>query len=173
MSSVVFFPAYPLVVSAVAQLTGVRIEVAMLVVSNVFLFAAFFLLVRFLERRFPDDDRRLPGLVLLSLGLYPLSLFFRVGYSESVFLFFLVWGMEAMERERPAWIIALIAGAASGVRPVGICLALPFMMSLWSRKASQKQFAIQAVTLGPLCAWGLLAYMGYLYLDFDAPFAFC
>src|SRR3569623_2526774 len=102
MSSVAFFPAYPLAGRIVAKALGIRTEAALLVVSHGFLLAAFILFRAYLDHHplaFQNDGA---GFAVLAMGLYPSTLFFRMAYSESMFLFMLIATMYGIRRQWPS-----------------------------------------------------------------------
>jgi hypothetical protein len=171
--SPVFFPAYPLLGRGLARATGLRPELALLIVSHVCLAATFVLAYAYVRVRFPGPTHaQLPGFVLLALGLFPPGFFLRMAYTESLFLLLTVLAFYGMERRWPLWAIALLAGAASSVRAVGVALAPAFALHLWRRSPSLKTFATRGALLGPLACWGILAYMLYQQLAFGDPLLF-
>jgi len=171
-SSVAFFPAYPLLAWGLARATGVDPIVSLLIISHASLIAAFALTLAYVRLRFPDDKQELGEYVLLSLGLFPTALFFRMAYSESLFVLLTVLCLYGMERRWPLLILALLVGFATATRPVGLALLPPFVLHVWHRSASRQQFGIRLTWLLPLSLWGIAAYMGYQWLTFGEPLAF-
>jgi hypothetical protein len=171
-STVAFFPAYPLLAWGLACATGVDPVVALLIVAHASLIAAFALTLAYVRLRFPDARQELGEYVLLSLGLFPLTLFFRMAYSESLFVFLVVLCLYGMERRWPLFLVAVLVGLATAARPVGLALLPPFVLHVRHRSASAQQFGIRIAWLLPLSLWGIAAYMGYLGLVFGEPLAF-
>jgi hypothetical protein len=171
-SNVAFFPAYPLLAWGVARATGVGPVVSLLIISHASLIAAFVLTLAYVRVRFPDDKRELGEYVLLSLGLFPTALFFRMAYSESLFVLLSVLCLYGMERRWSLLIVAALVGLATAARPVGLALLPPFVLHVWHRSASGKQFGIRLAWLLPLSVWGIAGYIGYQWLAFGEPLAF-
>jgi hypothetical protein len=182
-SFVAFFPAFPLGARWLSELTGLNAIEAELVISNTCCCAAFGIMWAYLRRRpvhCANDSRVLPGkisndvcdYVLLSMGLVPTTFFFRMAYTESMFLCLALLSLYAISRQWPAVIVALVIGLATAVRPVGACLLLPLCAYIWRRSSSSFQAARQAAIFVPLGCWGLLAYMTYLAFRFHQPLAF-
>ena len=167
-----FFPGYPLLGGGVWRVTGLRPELALLLVSHSALIGVFVLAVAYVRRRYPvSPSDTLPGFVLLALGLTPATFFFRMAYTESLFVLLLVLALYGMERRWPLLLIAVIVGGASGVRAVGVALVPGFLLHIWER-APQRWVAFQAALLTPLACWGIAAYMLFQFLYFGHPMLF-
>jgi hypothetical protein len=169
----VFFPAYPLLGRCLAWATGWRPEMALLVVSHICLVVTFVLAGAYSRLRFPAPDHAaIPGFVLLALGLFPPSCFFRMAYTESPFLLLTVLVFYGMERRWPLGMIAVLVGAASSVRAVGVALAPAFAVHLWQRSPRMASFVWRIAVLGPPTCWGILVYMLYQQAAFGDPLLF-
>jgi hypothetical protein len=175
-SNVAFFPAYPLAARAVAWLTGLSVEAALLVVSNTCLIGAFVLLGAYVRRRWPDEDPKLVYFALLALGLWPTSMFFRMMHSESLMLVTAIGAMYAIERGARPSLVALLVGFGTACRPVGIALLGPFALYLWQRRGNgtegRGRRLVHALMLMPLACWGIGAFMLFQYSQFGDPLAF-
>lgn len=171
-SYVAYFPAYPLLGRAVRWLTGLSSEAALLLVSHICLAAAFVMMGAYVAARWPCEPRRTLHYALLSLGLWPTALFFRMAYTESMFLLVTLGAMYGMHRRWPNTVIALTIGLATATRPVGIALVPVFMVHLWDTASSMRRLTLRSMGLLPLACWGLIAYMLYLYAAFGDPLAF-
>lgn len=174
MSSIAFFPAYPAVAAAISGLIGVRAEASLLIVAHISLYFVFVLLLLYVKQRMPEAPAELHSLVLLCFGLFPTTFYFRMTYSESLFVALLLLGMYGMEREwRPLW-IALIVGAATATRAVGVAMLLPF--ADWLLFASDRPTRASgrrgAVACLPLALWGIGAFMTFQAIKFGEPLAF-
>jgi hypothetical protein len=141
-------------------------------VSHASLIAAFALTLAYVRLRFPDDKQELGEYVLLSLGLFPTALFFRMAYSESLFVLLVILCLYGMERRWPLLVLAVVIGFATAARPVGLALLPPFVLHVWHRSSSAQQFGSRLLWLLPLSLWGIAAYMGYQWLTFGEPLAF-
>jgi hypothetical protein len=171
-SSVAFFPAYPLLARWLVLTTGLRPEIALIVVANAFLIVLFCLSARYIQLRFPGSPRRLTEYALLSMGLVPTSFFFRMAYSESMFMALIVLTLYAMTRRWPLTIVAAIIGLATATRPLGVGLIPSFVLHLWHTSSTKRAFATKIVLLLPITCWGLAAYMAYQYAAFGDALAF-
>ncbi len=168
-----FFPAYPLLGRGLVWATGLRSELALLIVSHLCLAATFVMAAAHVRLRFPGPSHaELPGFVLLALGLFPPTCFFRMAYTESLFLLLTVLVFYGMERHWPLLAIALLAGAASSVRAVGLALVPAFALYVWQRVPRPRSFAGRAAVLVPVACWGMLAYMTYQWAAFGDPLLF-
>ncbi|MDG3005999.1 mannosyltransferase family protein [Paludisphaera mucosa] len=171
-SNAVFFPAYPLTGCLVSRLTGLGIDEALLLTSNVFLVGAFWLILEYISLRYGPDCDRIGGYALVALGTLPTALFYRVNYSESMFLFFVALALYQMERGVHSLLVAVVVGLATAVRPVGVALVLPFVMDLWGRGGRPGRKLMRIAMLSPVAVWGLMAFSAHLYDKFGDPIAF-
>jgi hypothetical protein len=141
-SVVAFFPAYPLLARALTWLTGLSAVPAMPTVSNLSLLAAFGLMGLYLRNRStngglgqsdPVEDANsrqsldAATFALLAMGVFPTAVFFRMAYSESMFLCVCILCMLGIRRGWPLPGISLLVGLATAVRPVGVALILPMV----------------------------------------------
>lgn len=186
-SVVAFFPAYPLLARALAWLTGLNSVWAMLVVSNLSLLAAFALMEIYLqghsasdglvhsdlaENANPRQSLDAGTFALLAMGVFPTAVFFRMAYSESMFLCVCILCMLGIRRGWPLPAIALLVGLATAVRPVGVALVLPMAWHVARRSDSKASIVRRLAYSIPLGCWGLIAYMAFQYARFGEPFAF-
>lgn len=186
-SNVAFFPVYPLLARVLMAPSGLRPEVALLIVSNLSLLAALALLGVYVRERHPTAPAELSDYVVLSAALLPTGCFLRLAYSESTCLLLMLLAMRAMLRRWPLWLIAVTVGLATAACPVGVALLAPFAIHICSRDAHGTQaaprfrdlaprlFAIRnvrrlAIYL-PLAAWGLISFLAYEAYAFGDPFA--
>jgi hypothetical protein len=170
-SLVAFFPAYPMLARVVLEATDCEPVLALLIVSHAFLAGCFVMFARYVRIRYPGDDK-MRDYTLLAFGLFPTTMFFRMAYTESMFVFLCLLALYGMQRRWPLLLIALVIGVATATRPVGVALLPPFMMHLWRLRSSFPSFAVQAVCLLPAACGGLLAYMAYLDAAFGDPLCF-
>ena len=172
MSSVAFFPGYPLLGRYLAAVTGLSAAVALVAIAHFCLAVTFVLLLLYVRRRLPKDAAALGAYVLLALGLWPTAVFFRVAHSESMFLLVAVLFLYALERRWPLLVISLLAGLGTAVRPVGVSFLVPLLLAIWHRSGRKGSFALQASFLLPIACWGILGYTLYQGLEFGTPLAF-
>ena len=166
-----FFPGYPLLARPLTWL-GLPPVLALLLVAHLCLAAAFVLLAVYLRDRFPDAGEELVLAVLLALAFLPAGFYFRMALSESLFLVLLVGTMVAMQRQVAPLGIALLIGAATSVRLVGVVLVPVFWLHLWRLTPSPGRFLLRAALLTPLCAWGVAGFMLWCAWNYGDPFIY-
>ncbi|HYT88438.1 MAG TPA: mannosyltransferase family protein [Gemmataceae bacterium] len=171
-SNVAFFPAYPLLARLTVQATGLAPDLALLLVAHLSLAATFVVLAAYLHQRYRNDAPAVATAALLAFGLLPTTFFFRMAYSESLFLLASVLALYGMQRRWPLLALAGIIGLATATRPVGVALLPPFFLHICQRSSSWGGAAWRCLLWLPLACWGLLAYLAYLYAAFDDPLAF-
>jgi hypothetical protein len=167
-SSVVFYPFYPLVSSALKPL-GVDESLALLLVANVASVIAIVFMTKFFVEELGDE------VALLSLALFsffPSSLFLSAGYTESLCLTFILLGLILLTRKK--FLLASIsAGLSLGTRSTGIVMIPVILCEMWSRQPLPLPRLLPRMALcGVLAASGLLLYMAYLGVRFGHPMAF-
>ena len=171
-SSVAFFPAFPIAGRLLSQATGLREELALVVVANVLLAVSFAMFSVYLQERFPDAPHEFQGYSLVAMGILPTTFFFRMAYSESTFLMCQIVALYAMARRWPLVAIAVLIGIGTAARPVGVALIPAFLLHIRDRSETVGQFVLKSSLLVPLACWGLAAYMAYLAVMFGDPLAF-
>lgn len=171
-STVAFFPLYPLIARALMVVSGCSSEEALLLVSNCFLALAFIQFVLYTGTRLANAPAGAADAAVLAFGFFPTTFFFRMAYSESLFVFLAVLALYAMERRWPLVWIAVIIGLATAARPVAVALVPVFALHLFRQTKDSRRFAFLAATTLPLALGGLIAYMIYQYYLFHQPLAF-
>src|SRR5262249_55237622 len=112
---------------------------------------------------------------LAAMALFPVTFWWRMGYTESMFVCTAVLAMLGVARRWPVWVVALVIGLCSAVRPVGVALFLPLAWRIWKDGGKLVPSFKTLATLGwsgVLSCWGLLGFMLHLYLKFGEPLAF-
>jgi hypothetical protein len=178
-STVAFFPAFPLCGRWLSALTGGSVAASLLAAAHGSLLGAFVLLNKYIRCRFPNEnDGRFASLVLLAMGLWPPTMFFRMAYSEALLLVVAMGAMLAMERTRHPMFVACLVGFGTATRLVGIALIGPFLLYLWDRSmdcdATRKlrSFALSALLWTPLACWGIVSFTLFQAIAFGEPLAF-
>jgi Gpi18-like mannosyltransferase len=138
-TNIAFSPVYPLLGRAVMRVTGLRSEVALLIVSNLSLLAGLVILGIYVRERYPGAPTDLACYAVLAAALFPTGCFFRLAYSESTFLLQAVLAMYSMLRRWPLWGIGLLVGLATAARPVGVVLLVPFAIHIVRRSLSSSR----------------------------------
>jgi Gpi18-like mannosyltransferase len=167
-----FFPLFALVGRCVMAVTGLPADVALLLVSNAAFGASLYLLGRYCELRCKSGNEDATAFAVLALSFVPAGLFFRMAYSESLFLLTCIATLYLIERRAPVLAVAAIVGLATGVRPVGIALVPPFLLYLVESSKDRGQLLRTAILGLPLCCAGLLGFTLYCAWSFGEPFAF-
>ena len=163
-----FFPLYPLLVRAGGLVFG-----SPLVAGIVISLAAFLVGLAALHRLAtielgPEAARW----AVISLALFPGSVWFSAVYSESLFLMVSVGAVLCARRER--WAAAgLLGAAAAATRSAGLLLLIPLAL-LWLEAHRGGRARLASLAWLGLVPLGLGAYCGYLALDgrpAGAPFS--
>jgi len=145
----------------------------MVTASNAALLGALILLAAYLRVRTPGDSR-LRLATLLLIGFWPVGFYFRIGYSESLFLLVLAVLLLGFWERWPAGLLAAIAGTLTGIRVVGIAASAAVLVRVLgdiARGSLARRIATAAV-LALVSCWGLLAFMCYQQVRFGTPLAF-
>jgi hypothetical protein len=172
-STVAQFPAYPLLARWLCRATGLAPEEGGLLTANLFLIGAFVFLARWVRVRWPEGTADQRNLVLAVFGLWPMGLFWRMPYAESLFLLGTLAVLYGMARRWPLILLALLTGFVTAVRPFGVAVTVTFAWYILTQTAARLWPKVgSALLLTPLACWGLLAFIVYQWDAFDAPFGF-
>lgn len=178
----VFFPAFPMLSAALAQVTGLDVFPAMLVVSNASFLAALFLIHRFAREEF---DPRTADLTVALICAAPGSYIFSSAYTESLFLLGLAGCLLMLRGQR--WLAAGgFAALTALTRNLGVGLLLPFAFAaapaVWALgqglatgQENRRRLLGEGVRIAVGIALPLLALAGFclfLYLHTGDPLAF-
>ena len=171
----VFFPLYALLGYIVRAVTGLSGELLPVVIAwwCGAIFSCVWVHYASEKLKKPIDS----PIVILSLALilfFPLSYFMRAAYTESLFLALLAFFFLGIARRWPFYVLIFICGLLTATRPTGIIACATLALHVWLRLKDTPlitRLVIVAAT-GIVSAWGLWAYMIYLYVDFGDPFLF-
>jgi len=165
----VFYPLYPLVTYVIKSLFGIDHFVALLLVANIGSLVAALLMTKFVKDELGDETALL---ALAFFCFFPSSLFLSAGYTESLYLVFVLLSFIFMSREKfaPA---AAMAGLSLGTRSIGIVM-IPVILWEMGRGNIRRwpRLLLKMALCGLLAASGLLIYMAYLGIKFGHPLAF-
>ncbi|MBI2480333.1 MAG: hypothetical protein HYV60_17370, partial [Planctomycetia bacterium] len=171
-----FFPGYPLTVRALQGLTGFPPHVAALVVSHACLLLAMVLLLAYARQGqrvgVGPFDTRVGLRALWAMALFPTSFFLRAMYSESLFILLMMWLLYGTSRRWHIGILALIAGAATATRAVGIVLVAVLAIHVWRTGGARWQRSRRLCWVLPFSCRGIAAYAAFLGFRYGAPLAF-
>jgi hypothetical protein len=177
--SVAFSPGLPLAIKLSSLLARrddpESLAVIGIVVTNIALLAAVFYLVRLARDDFDAGTASRAGLYLL---VFPATLFLSAVYPHALFLAFAISSFF-YARRGAWWRAGLLGGAAALTRSVGILLLLPILWELVARRSvivSSRHRIMTSLGHGvvapALIALGLVAWIGYLGVQFGRPLAF-
>jgi len=169
---VAFFPAYPFLGKLVMLVIGPHPKLALLIVSHLSFLAALVTLGAYVRLRFDAVPERLIGFVLFAAAVFPTGFFFRMVYSESLFLFCTILTFYLMERNASLLLVAGVIGFTTACRIPGICLLCPFILHVRHRSLSMRDCLQKLVCLTPLACWGIASFMLFTWYQFDEPLAF-
>ncbi len=163
MSTVAFFPSFPMLVKAMSFVFH-DFRLAAVVTANICLLGAGLLLHRLVRWEF--QDRRIADTAVTLLMFSPVSFFFSTAYTEATFLMLAIASYYAARRER--WLLAGLCGMClAATRHVGFWMAVPLFIEHlrqsgdWRRPLSGLVHPrILAIALVPL---GLVLYMLFGY----------
>jgi hypothetical protein len=169
--NVPFFPALPLAGRAVVRATSLPVDTALLLVVHVALACTFVLLAAYVRLRCVDSMPSWRAYTLLALGLLPSSIFFRMVYSESLFLLAATATLYSHQRRWPLPLVAAIVGFGTATRPVGVALLVPLAVAIWQASGTWRGRVLRALWL-PVGCWGLGAFLAYQWWRFGDGLAF-
>lgn len=164
--SIVFYPMYPWLIRVVAFVSQ-NYFVAALLVSGVASIAAVLLLRRLVEL---DQSASVARLSVWFLLIFPTAYFLHIGYSESVFLLFVVGSLFAARKE--AWAVAGVLGALACLSRVnGLLLVPTLVVEAWLQFSRTRRIDWRWIWIGVTG----LGFLGYLILNYKVtgnPFTF-
>lgn len=174
-SNVAFFPLLPMLAAGIHRLTGVSVPWSLLLISNGCLVGAFAVLREYVQDKTPATGPAIAEVAVLAMSLWPTSFFFRMAYTESLFLLLTLLMFLGIQRGWNLFVLALIVGLATATRPVGVALLPIFAWHVWSMAGRSTMNPLGLVKITALIATGcsgIAAYAGYLQLRFGDGLAF-
>ncbi len=156
-STVAFFPAFPLLIRGVSDLTTVSPAlVAGLISATAGLTAT--MAVGMLTREFAGDEKATRAALLFAV--FPGTFAFSLMYSDGIVVTFVALGLVALLR-RQWWLAGVLGLVASATSPI----ALAFVVSCaWcSGRAILRDRTWRSVVAPVLAPLGFVAYMAYLW----------
>jgi len=172
LSSVAFFPLYPLFVKIFSFLFG-NPKLVGFIISNAALFLACFYLYKLTNLEFRNKSIAMKAVFFMLIA--PVSFFFSIIYTEGLFLFLAISCFYYMRKKQ--WLTASILGFfLSLTRSVGFIIFFPMLMEyldldFYNFKIRKEKIKKDILYL-LLVPAGLLSYMAYLYVKFGNPFVF-
>jgi hypothetical protein len=152
VSNVAFFPAYPYAARLLHVITGLRSDLSLLVISQLFCVVFWTILLKLLKRW--KIGFTLSVVVAAAIMAHPAAFFLIAGYSESMFLASLLAYILMSNRSGTA---SLWGALMSGSRIVGIPAAVyPFL----------KGISIRSLSVAVVASLGGLGFFAYCWLNF-------
>lgn len=154
---IVFYPLYPWLIRLLhfvipdfyveffqGYIVNGDYYVAAIVISNAFLLVGMYYLVRLVEREWQDGKLALASVKYWLL--YPVSFFFSIVYTESVFVTLCILCFYHMRQSR-WWIAGLFGMLAALTRNQGVLLAIPIVVELavqqeWGRLLRERRYRV-------------------------------
>jgi hypothetical protein len=159
VSSVAFFPLYPLLLRLFASVFG-DFVLGGLVLNHLCFLMGLWVVFRFAQHRLGTGAARA---TVTMLCFFPTSFYFSVVYTESVFFMFNAMFFYALQKKH----IQLASGLAllaCSTRFIGLLLCLVLWLQIWSRP--------KAWLWAVLPVFATLSYMFFLQVIFADPIAF-
>lgn len=154
-----FFPLYPLLMRSVSVFTGGDLFIAGVLVSNVCLLAACYLLYRLVALDWGDAIARRSIKYLL---LFPVSFILSGVFTESLYLCLSLLCFY-LAKKRRWWLAGLCGGLLSATRTLGILIAAPLLFEYAkSIRFKPKRLRLNALFVA-LIPIGLIAFSYYNY----------
>ena len=158
--NIVFFPAYPMAVRALALMLGEN-KLAYVASGTVISVAAFVFALTYLfllARDYLDDEGAAAAVWMVAA--YPFAIFHGAIYTESLFLLASLGAFYHFRREEyvRAGVWGLIAGLT---RPNGIFLSVPLALLALSR--AHRRYVATGLVTAAMCAIGTLVYSLFIW----------
>ena len=157
-----FFPLYPYLVSFI-NLFIQNTLLSAFILDNILLVALFFSVYYVVTKLYTEEIAMRTNFLLL---FYPLSLFYRAYYAESLFLLLLIWFGYALVKRK--WLLVGITLTAMYLTKAnGLFLLIPLISVLISdfRKKKISFWKSAAVLLIPFIAYIYLFLVGKMKMD--------
>lgn len=163
-----FFPLYPMLVKFVGILTNHRYFIAGVVLSNLFLLIACFLLYRLV---WLESGKNTALNTITYLFVFPVSFIFSGVFTESLYLMLAI-GCFYAARKSQWWLVGVLGCLLSLTRSLGVLILLPMLYEyLLERQFNLRQVRFNILYL-LLIPCGLALFSAYNYWLVGDPFAF-
>ena len=162
----VYFPLFPLLLKYFYRILPLGNPLVNgLILTNLLFLISLYLFNLLLRTMVSEKQTRW---ILAFLVFFPTSFFFGSLYTESLFLFLMLFSLY-LGQQKKWWLAALTAAFASATRIIGIFL-WPVLLWQWRESRNQKQKKSRiSILKSPVCyipPLGLIAYMVYLKVYF-------
>src|SRR3954453_3411765 len=164
-----FFPLYPLLVRVLHEVTGLHIDLCLILVPNLAALGGLLVLYRLVTCLEDESAARWTLLLFIS---FPFAFFQAMAYPESLMVLFTALAVYLALRGRHIW-----AGVALGVgvlaRHLSFFAGGSLLVAQLKQRPSVRRFLLSPGLLGLLIPWLFLgAYCAYQYVRFGNAFAF-
>jgi hypothetical protein len=175
-STVAFFPLYPLLIKLFSFVL-VNPKIAGYLISNISFFLALFFLHKLISL---DYSKSIASKTVFFISIAPLTFFFSIIYSEGLFIFLAILSFYSARKKQ--WLLASVSGFFLALTNVfGALIIIPLLMEYFDltlKNLNLNYFKLLVKKIKPnilflfLPVLGFLAYMLYLFLEFNEPLAF-
>ena len=164
-----FFPLYPLLVRALHEVTGLHIDLCLILVPNLAALGGLLVLYRLVT--FLEDESAARWTLMLFIS-FPFAFFQAMAYPESLMVLFTALAVYLALRGRHIW-----AGVALGVgvlaRHLSFFAGGSLLVAQLKQRPSVRRFLLSPALLGLVIPWLFLgAYCAYQYVRFGNALAF-
>ena len=157
-----FFPLFPLLMRAIANL-GLSVPMAGILVNNLAFLGALLILYSWVEKR---HDSLTARWATAALAWHPFSLFATVIYSEGLFLLWSAAALRAFDAKQYGR-VSLWGALATATRPTGVALIPAFLFAAWKERRPPLAYLASLAASG-----GLLLFALYCWIHVSNPLAF-
>lgn len=165
-----FFPLYPLLVRAVHQVTGLHINLALLLVSNAAGFGALLTIYRVFLRLAERDAARW---ALVLFAAFPFAFFQAAGYPESLMIFSSALAILLALRGNHVWAGVVLGFGVLARHLTMFAGAALLVAQIRQRGINPRRLLLDPAIFGLIVPWLFLGgYCLYQYHYWGHPFAF-
>jgi hypothetical protein len=164
-----FFPLYPLLVRGLHEVTGLQVDLCLILVPNLAALGGLLVLYRLVML---IEDEPAARWVLLLFVSFPFAFFQAMAYPESLMVLFTALAVYLALRGRHLW-----AGVALGVGVLARHLSMfaggSLLVAQLKQRPSVRRFLLSPALLGLCIPWLFLgAYCAYQYVRFGDALVF-
>jgi hypothetical protein len=164
-----FFPLYPLLVRVLHEVTGLHIDLCLVLVPNLAALGGLLVLYRLVM--FLEDESAAKWTLLLFIS-FPFAFFQAMAYPESLMVLFTALAVYLALRGRHIWAgVALGAGVLA--RHLSFFAGGSLLVAQLEQRPSARRFLLSPALLGLVIPWLFLgSYCAYQYVRFGDALTF-